>query len=83
MLFKLIGMVLVGALVGYIAGRIYSGSGFGFVKNMIIGIIGSLIGGLLLSLVGFASTGIISSLISDLLGALTLLWIINRIAGKK
>lgn len=83
MLFKLIGMVLVGALVGYIAGRIYSGSGFGFVKNMIIGIIGSLIGGLLLSLVGFASTGIISSLISDLLGALALLWIINRIAGKK
>lgn len=76
-------MILVGALVGYLAGRIYKGSGFGFVKNMIIGIIGSVIGGALLWVIGFSSTGIISGLISDLIGALALLWIINKIAAKK
>lgn len=82
-MFNFIMMILVGALVGYLAGRIYKGSGFGFVKNMIIGIIGSVIGGALLWVIGFSSTGIISGLISDLIGALALLWIINKIAAKK
>jgi uncharacterized membrane protein YeaQ/YmgE (transglycosylase-associated protein family) len=82
-MWNLIGMVFVGAIVGYAAGLLYKGKGFGFWKNVIIGIIGSFIGGFLLRLIGFSATGIIASLISDLLGALALLWLINWYAGKK
>lgn len=79
MIIKLIGMILVGALVGYAAGLIFKGKGFGFWKNVFIGIIGSFLGGALLGLVGFSANGFIAGLISDVLGAVALLWLINRL----
>jgi len=82
MITRLIGMILVGAVVGYVAGLIFKGKGFGFWKNVIIGIIGSFLGGMLLGLIGFSATGIIAGLISDLVGALVLLWGFNRFSKK-
>lgn len=82
MITRLIGMILVGAVVGYVAGLIFKGKGFGFWRNVIIGIIGSFLGGILLGLIGFSATGIIAGLISDLVGALVLLWGFNRFYKK-
>jgi uncharacterized membrane protein YeaQ/YmgE (transglycosylase-associated protein family) len=82
-MFHLIGMIIIGAIAGYAAGRLYEGKGFGFFKNMLLGIAGSVVGGFLLRLIGFASFGVIGSLVSALLGALALLWIFNTFLNKK
>ena len=82
-MFQLIGMIIIGAIAGYVAGLLYKGKGFGFLKNMLLGIAGSVVGGFLLRLIGFASLGIIGSLISALLGALALLWVFNTFLNKK
>ena len=82
-MFQLIGMIIIGAIAGYVAGLLYKGKGFGFLKNMLLGIAGSVVGGFLLRLIGFASVGIIGSLISALLGALALLWVFNTFLNKK
>jgi uncharacterized membrane protein YeaQ/YmgE (transglycosylase-associated protein family) len=82
-MFQLIGMIVIGAVAGYVAGLLYKGKGFGFLKNMLLGIAGSIVGGFLLRLIGFASFGIIGSIISALLGALALLWAFNTFMSKK
>ena len=44
-----IGYIIIGAIAGWIAGKIVKGSGSGILMNIVIGIIGALIGGFLLS----------------------------------
>jgi len=45
---RMIVILLVGAAVGYLAGRVVRGSGFGLVGDSAVGVIGSLLGNWLL-----------------------------------
>ena len=71
--------LLIGALAGYLAGRIMKGEGFGVVGNIIVGIVGAFVGGLVFGLLGLAMNGLIGSLITATVGAVLLLWIISLI----
>jgi len=75
--------ILLGALAGYIAGKLTKGSGFGFWINIVVGIIGGWLGGFLFGLLGFASTGILGSLIVSVVGACVLLWLLSLINNSK
>jgi uncharacterized membrane protein YeaQ/YmgE (transglycosylase-associated protein family) len=44
-----IGYIIIGAIAGWIAGKIVKGGGSGILMNIVIGIVGALIGGFLLS----------------------------------
>ncbi len=44
-----IGYIIIGAIAGWIAGKIVKGSGSGILMNIVIGIVGALVGGFLLS----------------------------------
>ena len=46
----LIVFLAIGAVAGWLAGRIMQGQGFGLVGNILIGIVGSLIGGYVFAL---------------------------------
>ena len=52
-------IVAIGALAGWLAGVIMSGSGFGLPSDIAIGIIGAVIGGFLFGLFGLAAVGLI------------------------
>ena len=41
-----IGYIIIGAIAGWIAGKIVKGGGSGILMNIVIGIVGALIGGL-------------------------------------
>jgi len=49
--------LLIGATAGWIAGRIMEGGGFGLLGNMIVGVIGSVLGRYLAGLVWFGAEG--------------------------
>jgi len=36
--------ILVGALAGWLAGQVMSGKGYGFIVNLVLGIVGSVVG---------------------------------------
>ncbi len=81
--------LIIGALAGWLAGKIMKGrKGYGLLGNIIVGCIGSLIGGFLLDILGISlSLGIkygdlIGSLITAFIGALVLLVIINWLKKK-
>ena len=53
--------------------------------NILVGIVGGLIGGWLLTLAGIqvSDRGSIFSFLTCLLGAVVLLWIVNKVSGHK
>ena len=70
--------IIVGAVAGWLAGKFIQGSGFGFLMNLFIGIAGGVLGGWLFSLLGIAAGGILGSIITAFVGAVLLLWIVNK-----
>ena len=67
--------ILIGILAGYFDGKIMRGGGFGLLVNLLLGIIGGVLGGWVFALLGLAATGIIGSLITSVVGAILFLWI--------
>lgn len=79
-----IGYIIIGAIAGWIAGKIVKGSGSGILMNIVIGVIGALIGGFLLSFfVDTASGGWWFTLFTAVLGAVILLWIVGVVQSRR
>jgi len=75
-----IGYIIIGGIAGWIAGKIVKGRGSGILMNIVIGVIGALIGGFLLSFfVDTASGGWWFTLFTAILGSVILLWIVSRV----
>lgn len=72
-----IGWIIVGGLAGWVASIIMgTNQRQGCIMDVILGIVGGLIGGFLLSLLGLeGNTGLIGSFITALIGAVILLFI--------
>ncbi len=78
-----IGYIIIGALAGWIAGKIVKGSGQGLLMNIVVGIVGALLGGFLLSFfVDTASAGWWFTLLTAVLGAVLLLWIMSKVRTR-
>ncbi|KEF42812.1 MAG: membrane protein [Cyanobium sp. CACIAM 14] len=70
--------LLVGVIAGWLAGVLVKGGGFGLFGDLVVGIIGALIGGLLFSgLAGAAGGGLLGSLLVATLGAVLLLVVLR------
>ena len=69
--------ILIGILAGFVAGKLMRGGGFGILVNLVVGIIGAVLGGWVFGLLGISTTGVIGSLITATVGAIILLWIIS------
>ena len=73
----MIWFLLIGLISGWLAGMISRGGGFGIWGDLVIGVIGSFIGGFVFNLIGLSSYGIIGSIISSTIGAMILLWVMR------
>ncbi len=76
MLWKL----LVGALTGWVAGKIMH-SRSGILWNILLGLVGGALGHWLAGLVGLSAVGLASFVIS-VAGACLLVWLMRQISGK-
>jgi uncharacterized membrane protein YeaQ/YmgE (transglycosylase-associated protein family) len=72
--------IVIGGVAGWLAGQITRRRGFGVLRNIVIGIIGSMLGGLLFELLGLQVNTLIGHLVMGTVGALLLLYLINSIA---
>ena len=75
----LVWFLLVGLIAGWLAGMVMKGGGYGIVGDMIVGVIGALLGGWLFSLVGISAGGLIGSIIVAFIGACVLIAILRAI----
>ena len=73
----------IGAVSGWLAGQIWKGGGFGTLGNIVVGILGSFVGGFLANQfgIGAAETGSfnVASILTAVVGALVLLFIVSLV----
>jgi uncharacterized membrane protein YeaQ/YmgE (transglycosylase-associated protein family) len=74
------GMLVIGILAGYIAEKV-TASDHGLLTNLLVGIAGSFVGGLLATLLNVAFYGWLGNLIVATVGAILLLWVWRRLRG--
>ena len=81
-LIHLIYFLLIGLAAGWIAGQVTKGRSFGLVNDLIVGVIGVFLGGMLFSILGLAATGLIGSLVTATVGAVAFLFILRAIRSR-
>ena len=76
----LIGFLVLGAIVGWLAGKIMSGRGYGIIWDVVLGIVGSFVGGFVFSLIfGTQPAGLVISFVVALIGACLLVGIVHLV----
>ena len=78
--------IVVGLIAGFLAGVVVKGGGFGFIGDIIVGVIGGLLGGWIattfLNMGGM--TGInLGSIVIAFLGAVLLLLVLRLVSGRR
>jgi uncharacterized membrane protein YeaQ/YmgE (transglycosylase-associated protein family) len=82
MQYGIIAWLVIGAIAGWLAGKIVEGGGFGLIGDIVVGIVGAVIGGYLAGALGIViGGGLISSIITAVVGAVILLFVIRLIKG--
>lgn len=71
--------IIIGLIAGWLAGVIMKERSMGLLGNLIVGIIGAIIGAYIFEFFGISTGGLIGSLVSAILGAIILLFIIQQI----
>ena len=75
----LLWFILIGIAAGWLAGQIMKGGGYGLVVDLIIGVIGAILGGFLFGLLGLSATGLLGRLITATVGAIVLILLLRLI----
>ena len=80
----IISWIIIGLIAGALAKLIMPGDDpGGIIVTIIIGMVGSLLGGFLASLVGLGGGGLIWTIIVAVIGAIILLAIYRAVAGRR
>jgi len=82
---SIIGWIILGLVAGFIASKIVDSSGQGMLMDIVLGIVGAIIGGVIFNFFGAAGvTGFnIYSLIVAIIGAIVVLWLYHALAGRR
>ena len=75
---QILSILLIGAIAGWLAGQLWKGGGFGIVGNIILGILGSFVGGWLIGRLGLnlnLGSPLISTIITSVIGAFVILFV--------
>jgi uncharacterized membrane protein YeaQ/YmgE (transglycosylase-associated protein family) len=69
--------LLVGLIAGWLAGKVMRGAGYGLLGDLIVGVIGALLGAWLFAKLGIAIGGLLGAIITAFVGALILVWVLR------
>jgi uncharacterized membrane protein YeaQ/YmgE (transglycosylase-associated protein family) len=79
--FGWLGWILIGLIAGALAGRVVRGRGFGCVVDIIVGIAGAFLGGILIGYFVQGAAGFWESLVVAFIGAVVLLAVLRLVSG--
>jgi len=80
---SLLVIVVVGVVAGWLAGQIVRGTGFGLVRDLLIGIAGAFIGSWLLPQLNVhIGAGIAAAIANATIGAMILLFLVRAVRGS-
>lgn len=78
---SIIAWILIGLIAGWLTGKVTRGAGFGCLANVLLGLVGAVLGGWIFSRLGIWGGGFIYSLAAATLGAVLLVSIARLFVG--
>jgi uncharacterized membrane protein YeaQ/YmgE (transglycosylase-associated protein family) len=79
----IISWLIVGLLAGWLTGKIMGGTGKGPLLDIIVGLVGALAGGFIVSLFGFRTQGgLVYTTLVAVLGAVVLTWVYRKVISS-
>ncbi len=69
-------------IAGWLAGQVM-GEGFGLLGDLILGLVGALIGGFIVGAFVVGTVGVIGSIVVAFIGAVILLWLVRLFSGTR
>lgn len=82
---SIIGWIILGLIAGFIASKIVNKQGEGFIGDLVLGVVGAIVGGWLFA--AFGATGVngfnIYSMFVAVIGAVIVLFIYHAIVGRR
>ncbi len=75
----IIWFILIGIAAGWLAGTLMKGGSTGLLGDLILGVIGAIVGGFVLGLLGFSATGLLGELITATIGAMLFIGLLRVI----
>ncbi len=79
MCMQILWILLIGLVVGWLAGVLMRGRGYGIVADIVIGIVGSWLGSWIGGLLGIQATTGVGTFLMSLVGAIILIAIVKAI----
>lgn len=76
---SLLGWIVIGIIAGWLTGKLMRGAGYGILIDLILGLIGAVIGGWVFGTLGILSYGFWGSLAAATVGAIILVAIVRII----
>ncbi len=78
---SVIGWLIVGLIAGWLAGIVSRGRGFGCIANILLGLVGAVLGGWIFTKLGIFGGGLIYSIAAATVGAVVLVGIAGIFSG--
>ncbi len=69
---SILGWIVIGIIAGWLTGKIMRGAGYGIIVDLILGLVGAVIGGWIFGLLGITALGFLGSLAAATVGAVVL-----------
>jgi len=79
MLSGLIWAVVIGFIAGWLAGKVMRGGGYGVPMDIVLGIVGGVIGRVVFGLLGLSASSVTGSIIVSFVGAVILIWLVRQL----
>ncbi|MEK6773084.1 MAG: GlsB/YeaQ/YmgE family stress response membrane protein [Bdellovibrionota bacterium] len=78
---EIIIFLIIGLISGWLAGVLVQGHGLGTLGNIVIGVIGSFLGGYIFNMSGVNTYGLLGSIAMSVVGAVVFLLIVGLFSG--
>jgi len=79
---NLLYFIVIGALAGWVGGKLTKGEGFGLLGNIIVGIVGGVLGGWIFEKLGIMKENLLYSLAAAVVGSVVFLLLIGLFKRK-
>jgi uncharacterized membrane protein YeaQ/YmgE (transglycosylase-associated protein family) len=79
---SILAWIIIGLIAGWLAGKISRGEGYGCITDIVLGLVGSFLGGWIFMKLNIFGSGFLYSLAAATVGAFVLVSIVHLIAGN-
>lgn len=80
---NLLWFLIIGLIAGWLADMMVKNVSYGLIGDLIVGVVGALIGGFIFDTLGIETYGLLGNIVMATIGAVVLLLIIRAVHHKK